>query len=306
MIVSISRRTDIPAFYTPWLLGRLEEGYALVRNPMNHHRVSRVSLRPDVVDAMVLWTKNPLPLIPHLRALDVLPYYIQFTLTPYDSEIEPALPEKQELIEAFRFLAAHLGSDHLVWRYDPILFSSRYTSEVHVRVFSQMAQRLEGCTDTCVVSFLDAYRCCAPALRQHGLVAPTPDQIFPLMQSFSEIARQHGLALRTCCEEVNLSVLNILPSRCIDPVRLERIVHKRLNLKPDRNQRASCGCAASVDIGAYDTCPGGCLYCYARHSLSTLQRNQGLHDPTSPLLLGHLEPDDVVTDRTQFSCRTKD
>ena len=142
MIVSASRRTDIPALYLPWLGRRLQEGFCLVRNPHNPHRVSRVDLRPQAVDGMVLWTKNPIPLLQLPPALARLPFYIQCTVTAYGQDLEPGLPPKPEILAAFRELAARLGPARLVWRYDPILFSAAYSLETHVARFADLAAQL--------------------------------------------------------------------------------------------------------------------------------------------------------------------
>lgn len=294
MILSASRRTDIPALYMPWLINRLNEGFALVRNPMNPHRVSRVPLTRDVLDAAVFWTKNPLPMLPYLDALRDLPYYIQFTLTPYGRDIEPHLPEKRTLLDGFAQLSRLIGSERMVWRYDPILLNAQWTKDVHLSAFSAMAKRLSGCTDTCVVSFLDRYRCmetrCAPLHIRY----PAREEMQELFFRLSSVAEDHGLRLFTCSEEIPAAP----HSACIDKARLERILGCKLSLKPDKNQRLSCGCCESIDIGAYDTCTHGCLYCYASHRTLKVPLP---HDPSSPLLIGTLQQDDVITERTAVS-----
>ena len=189
MIVSASRRTDIPALYLPWLGRRLQEGFCLVRNPHNPHSVSRVDLRPEAVDGMVLWTKNPIPLLQLPPALARIPFYIQCTVTAYGQDLEPGLPPKPEILAAFRELAARLGPARLVWRYDPILFSLAYSLETHVARFADLAAQLEGCTDACVVSFLDSYRCTARAERALGLYRPAPESAQALLRRLVPIAR---------------------------------------------------------------------------------------------------------------------
>ena len=301
MILSASRRTDIPAHFMPWFLNRLREGYVLVRNPMNPRRVSHIPLTPDVLDAAVFWTKNPLPMLPHLDALSDLPFYIQFTLTPYGHDIEPNLPEKQALLDGFVQLSHTLGAHRMVWRYDPILLNAQWTQDVHLSAFSAMAKRLSGCTDTCVTSFLDQYRCMqAPCAPLH-LHSPSAKEMQELFFRLSAIAEDNGMRLCTCCENIP----GAPRSSCIDKARLERILGCSLALSPDKNQRPACGCFESIDIGAYDTCSNGCLYCYAAHSRTSLQKNLAAHDPLSPLLVGHLRPDDIVTPRKVVSHKTQ-
>ena len=299
MILSASRRTDIPAQYLPWLCSRLREGYALVRNPMAPHRISRVNLTRDVLDAMVLWSKNPLPLLERMDDLRGIPYYLQFTLTPYGRDIEPGLPDKRLLLKGFAELAHALGPERMVWRYDPILLNAQWTKDVHFSAFAAMAKHLAGCTDTCVVSFLDHYRCMQAACAPLQLQTPCPEEMQEMFLRLSVLAKDHGIRLCTCCEDIP----GAPRSACIDKARLERITGCRLSLAPDKNQRPSCGCCESIDIGAYDTCANGCLYCYATHSHSALQRNLAAHDPSSPLLFGSLNAQDVITERRASSCK---
>ena len=285
MIVSASRRTDIPAFFMPWLVNRLREGYALVRSPYSPRRVSRVPLTPDVLDAMVLWSKNPLPMLLHLDALRDVPYYVQFTLTPYGRDIERNLPEKGILLDGFCELSRRIGPERLVWRYDPILINAKWTSDVHLAAFARMAGRLAGCTDTCTVSFLDHYRCMEKACAPLELYTPMPEVLTELLAKMADIAAQNGMQLTTCAESPELLPPGVSPARCIDPARLEKLLGCPLKLPRDANQRPDCGCARSVDIGCYNTCGNGCLYCYANWSDASIQRQRALYDPSSPLLL---------------------
>ena len=291
MIVSASRRTDIPAQHMPWLMQRLHEGYVLVRNPVSPRRVSRVPLTKDVLDGMVFWSKNPLPILPHLEQLRDIPFYIQFTLTPYGRDIEQNLPEKRALLDGFVQLSHILGPQRMVWRYDPILLNAQWTADVHLASFRAMAKRLAGCTDTCVVSFLDPYRSMAARCALLHLQYPSTDQMQELFSRLSAAANDCGMHLCTCCEQLP----DAPRSACIDKARLERILGTPLKLSPDKNQRSGCGCFESVDIGAYDTCQNGCLYCYATHRPVI-----ALPPPDSPIL-GTLHPDDIVTDRKVVS-----
>ena len=298
MIISASRRTDIPAYYSEWLFSRLKAGYVLVRNPMNPRQVSRVSLSPDLVDGIVFWTKDPIPMIKRLRELEPYTYYFQFTLTPYGRDVEPNLPPKdQVLIPAFEKLSQILGRERVVWRYDPIFFSKRYTMEYHCRAFQLMAERLSGCTEKCTVSFLDFYRKTERNMRSLKVQKETGKLQLELLERFAETAKAQGLYIDTCAETGDFSRLGIGRASCIDCERLERIGNYRLRAPKDPNQRPECGCAVSIDIGAYDTCRSGCLYCYANENSAQAEKNAGTHDPASPLLFGKIGPDDVIKDR---------
>ena len=304
MIISISRRTDIPAFYADWFYNRLRAGYLLVRNPMNLRNVSKVRLTADVVDAFVFWTKNPLPMARRLDELAVYPYYFQFTLTGYGTDIEPGVPDKRRvLLPAFKDLAARLGKKRVIWRYDPIFFSVKYTPEYHLACFEVLAAELHNSTERCVISFMDSYRNTKRNAQQLDAIEYGSEELYVFAGQLAGIAAKYGLKLQTCADGMDLTALGITPSACIDKVLLEDIGGFKLDVKKDANQRAECCCAASIDIGAYNTCPGGCLYCYANYNAPLVQTNIGAHNKTSPLLSGTLTPQDVLTERKMKSCK---
>ena len=302
MIISASRRTDLPAYYSKWFFRRLQEGYVLVRNPVNPRQVSRVSLSPEVVDGFVFWTKNPAPMIPWLDKLPDCPYYFQVTLTPYDEQIERYLPSKRKVIlPAVRQLARQIGPERVVWRYDPVFLTERYSVDFHKKAFAQIARLLRGNTVRCVISFLDWY---PPMEKRLRPLAPRPlggDEMRELAASFGQAAAENGMRIFTCAETADLSGFGVEHGCCIDRDLLERIGGRPLCAEKDRSQRAACGCVQSVDIGAYDTCPGGCLYCYADHGVGRTMRNLAGFDPLSPLLCSSLRPDDTVRERKMQS-----
>ena len=304
MILSVSRRTDIPACYSEWFFNRLRAGYVCVRNPMNFHQVSRIALTPDVVDGIVFWTKNPLPMLPRLDELQRYPYYFQFTLNAYGPDLECGLPSKNDvLLPAFRALSEKIGPERVIWRYDPILLTTRYTVQYHLHYFEELARRLSGYTRKCIISFVDLYRSTRSNTKGLGLAPLTTVEMYLLAQGLAEIAGRYGLVLESCAEEITLEPFGISHGHCIDRELLEQLLGCRLDLGKDKNQRAACGCTASIDIGMYNTCRNGCKYCYATYSLALTARNAAAHDPASPLLSGQLLPEDVVTERPVCSCR---
>ena len=304
MIISASRRTDISTYYSEWFFNRLREGYVLVRNPMNARQISRISLSPEAVDGIVFWTKNPVPMLSRLGELEPYPYYFQFTLTAYGRDVEPNLPGKNGvLIPAFQELSRMAGRERVVWRYDPIFLSDRYTVEYHCRYFRVLAAKLGEYTEKCTVSFLDFYRSTARNMRSLHIREMTAAQQREMMERFSEIAGEYGLYIDTCSEVISLEDLGISHASCVDRERLERIGGYRLNVGRDRNQRKECGCAASVDIGAYDTCGNGCLYCYATDSPPRAAERVRAHRPDSPILFGTVGPEDVIREREAVSLR---
>ena len=156
MIISASRRTDIPAYYSEWFFNRLKAGYVLVRNPMNIHKISKVSLSPKVVDGIVFWTKNPTPMLKRIPELEQYSYYFQFTLNPYGRDVELNVPSKgRVIIPAFRKLSKLIGRERVIWRYDPIIINKKYTIEYHCKYFRILASKLSEYTERCTISFVD-------------------------------------------------------------------------------------------------------------------------------------------------------
>lgn len=275
MIVSASRRTDLPAFYSEWFMNRIRAGWCEVPNPFNRRQVTRVSLLPEDVDAIVFWTRNPRPLMRHLDELDARGFRYEFlyTLIGYPREIDPHCPASTE---TFRELASRAP---VVWRYDPVVLSEATDADWHRRQFARLARALEGATDTCKVSLVDAYAKTARRLRAlEGTPFAFGDAPHDpaLMRDLAALAASHGIRLESCAETEDLRPSGIPPGRCIDP--------ERLGLPPGRKdpgQRPACGCAVSRDIGMYDSCRFGCAYCYAVRDFARVPR----HDPEAPSLL---------------------
>ncbi len=286
MIVSVSRRTDIPAFYFPWFLERLRAGEVFVRNPMNFRQVRRVPLDRGAVDGFVFWSKYPAELLKNLSALEGYPFYIQFTLNAYGTDVEGGLPELEKRIVLFQELSKKLSPGQVVWRYDPICFGQNYTPEWHIRQFEKLTGALAGYTDTCVISFLDMYRRMKKKTETMGIRPPEAEEQVWIGEKFGAVAVSCGLSLITCAEEINLEKYGIGKGACIDVKRLSALAGYPIPAKKDRNQRSACGCAASVDIGVYDTCRYQCAYCYASGGRRSLA---GEYTLESPMLCGYLE-----------------
>ncbi len=297
MIISASRRTDIPAFYSQWFMNRLKEGYALIQNPRNPQRLGRVSLSPDKVDCIIFWTKNPLPLFSALDAIDRMgyKYYFEFTLTPYDRQIERNLPPKERLVEIFSRLSDQLGPNRVDWRYDPVLINENFPAEYHLERFEKLCTALHTKTTRCIFSFADQYR------HVKGISSIQAEDILTVAKGFARIAEKFGLPLCTCAETINLEPFGITHAACIDKRKIESMIGAAIEAKKDTGQRPACGCIASVDIGAYDTCAHGCSYCYATTSQGLVARRMHAHDPLSPLLTGFPKGDELITDRTTCS-----
>lgn len=306
MIVSASRRTDIPAFYSSWFFNRIKEGYVLVPNPFDAHRISRINLSPAVVDCIVFWTKNPAPMLDNLELLKDYKFYFQFTLNPYGSELENNLPRFRKRIELFKRLADKIGREKVIWRYDPILTNEVYTVSFHREKFAETAELLKEHTEKCMLGFIDHYRHIRPAVGKFNIRPLLPEEIRQMAVSFRETMDAYpAIALETCTSKVDLSALGISTGLCVDNKLVEKITGYSIIARKDKNQRSICACVESIDIGTYETCLNGCIYCYAiRGNYATARRNSGKHDKTSPLLIGRLNEGDIVKEREVKSLRT--
>ena len=270
-VISASRRTDLPAFHTPWLLQRLRDGRCEVRNPFNG-TVRAVDLRPEAVLALVLWTRDPRPLLPHLDELAERGHPLLFlvTLNDYPAHLEPRLAPVDDVVGALHELRERLGPDAVVWRYDPVILADAMDPAWHLHHASGLAGRLAGATDQCIASWVDAYRKTErnllPALDREGQALWPEDEERDrgLARDLCAALGAHGIGLTLCCEPA--LVQDAVPAAsCVDPARLSRLAGREVRL-PRRPTRPWCGCHASIDIGAYDTCPRGCVYCYANAS----------------------------------------
>ena len=300
MIISASRRTDIPAFYSEWFINRLKEGFVYIRNPRNPNRFTRIELNTDVVDCVVFWTKNARPMLNKLDTIDALgyPYYFQFTITPYDKRVEKGLPAKAEIMETFKRLSDKIGKHRIIWRYDPVIISQDFSVQYHLDSFGKMCSILSDYTDKCIFSFIDLYakiRKNAKGVVDYEVNSLNMHQI---AQAFAAIAKDYKLVLASCSERIDLSLYSIAHASCIDQSIIEAILGCPLHAKKDANQRPDCGCIESVDIGAYDCCSHGCVYCYA-----TTSKKLRLHDSRSPLLIGHPRDGEVMTVKKATSCK---
>lgn len=298
MIISASRRSDIPAFYGDWFINRLKAGEVLVRNPMQAKQVSRIMLSPETVDALVFWTKNPANFFSRLPEIDAqgYSYYFLFTLTPYDATLEPGLPEKRDAVEVFRRLSRLIGPEKVVWRYDPVVLTDVFTPDWHTASFMHLAEALSGYTERCIISFFDDYR--KVRKRMRGIRYTMPDKALMgyLAARFADAAGRNAIRLYTCSHDIDLSDHGIMHSCCIDSALIERISGRGMRcLKKDSRQRNACGCVESRDIGRYNTCVHGCLYCYAVSGHSNACSARQAYDPFSPMLCDTLKGDETIT-----------
>lgn len=304
MILSVSRRTDIPNYYSEWFFNRLKDGFLYVRNPMNFHQISEIKISPDVVDCIVFWTKNPLPMMERLDELEAYNYYFQFTLTGYGNDVERNLPNKKtSVIPVFQELSNRIGKEKVVWRYDPIFFSNRYNAKYHLKAFRSIAEALSGYTEKCVISFLDIYPKNKKNMDNLLSYDLSDSELREFAKELSNIAKENHIKIGSCAEKVDLDEYGIIHNSCIDKELIEKIIGCKLKINKDKNQRIECGCVESVEVGTYNTCKNGCVYCYANYSAKSVESNFQKYDPLSPLLCGHIEKDDRISTRKVVSLK---
>jgi len=307
MIISASRRTDIPAFYSKWFINRLKEGFVFVRNPFNANQVSKIELSPDNVDCIVFWTKNPQPLVPKLKEIDDLgfKYYFQFTLNSYDTTLEQKLPQKKLLINTFKKLSDIIGQNKVIWRYDPVLLTANFNFEYHEKWFKYIAEELHGHTKKCIISFIDMYKKCERNMKGIHLKQISDQDKIIISKKLSAIAFDNGMIMESCAEKLLLSSYGVCPGKCIDDKLISKINGQEINIVKDKSQRHECSCVTSIDIGAYNTCKHECKYCYANFSRKAVENNCANHDDNSPLLTGNLTGDEKISKKKMFSLRKR-
>jgi hypothetical protein len=296
MIISASRRTDIPAFYAEWFINRIRAGYCTVPNPFNQKQISKVTLHPEDVDVIVFWTRNPKPFFPYLDELDQrgFRYYFQYTLLGYPREIDTKSPDRDAALSIFRELANRVGPDRMIWRYDPIVFSQLTGASYHTENYTQIATALNGYTFRSVISVMDMYakfRKRIVKLNQEGVGIVAYDgaksqRFEDLMQTFVRTATENRMQIQSCAEELDLTVYGIQPGKCVDDEFIQATFGIEVGHQKDPGQRKACGCVVSRDIGIYDSCQFGCQYCYATGNFVRAKENYEQHDPKSPSLIG--------------------
>jgi hypothetical protein len=267
-IVSVSRRTDIPAFYWPWFMNRVKERFACYANPFGG-QVYSVSLEPEDVVALVFWSRNYQPALADLPLLEQgYKFYFHYTITGLPAEFEPNVVATDEAIGTFKQLARRYSPKHVQWRFDPIVISSKTDVAERLRAFGEIAARLEGFTERCYFSFVDFYdktrRNLGKLAAETGVECrdPGPAEKGQMAQEMLKIAENHGLSLHACCEDL-VAAGGIHKAHCVDGELIHELFPERLAVTQHQPTREQCGCFASKDIGAYDTCVHGCVYCYA-------------------------------------------
>lgn len=298
MILNTGQRTDIPAFYSDWLINRIHAGFVLVRNPWYPQQVTRYRIDPSVVDLIAFCSKNPAPMIPKLPEIAAYRQFWHVTITPYGRDLEPFVPPAQEVTETFRTLSDIVGSSHIAWRYDPIIITDRYTVDFHIDAFGQMCEQLSGYTHQAIISFIDLYEKTKRNLP--GAREVSESDRLKIGKAFSAIGRKYNMRLIACHEGTDLEPYGFDCTGCMTRRTVEQAFGEELDVPSSVTPaRKDCNCLLGSDIGAYDSCGHGCLYCYANQTPELARKNMKEHDPASPFLIGHAMPGDIVHEAHQ-------
>ena len=275
MIVSVSRRCDIPRFQFKWFMERIDAGFTEVTNPFNSHQVKRVPLVPrkadmepaDGVDVLVFWTRDPRNILANVEELTQrgFLFYTMVTVTGYPPEFEPDMLQTPAALAAMKELARKIGQDRVIWRYDPVILTSITDEDFHRRNFSAIAQNLAGSVRRVIISMYDEYRSSKQrldVLEKMGRLQMLDVGAADLLADLAKCAEAAGMEIQSCAEKEDYSSLGIKPGACIDPVLIGKLWGLEFKGK-DKNQRPNCLCCQSVDLGAYGMCEARCVYCYA-------------------------------------------
>ena len=299
MILNTGLRTDIPGFFSEWFYNRIEEGFVYVRNPYVKNQIYSYRLDPELIDCIIFCTKNPKPMFENLEKIDKFNQYWHITITPYEKEIEPNVPPMNDVLESFKYLSKKLGKENVTLRYDPIFINEKYTLEKHIESFEYIANSLSDYTTEAIISFIDLYEKTKRNFPKAREV--TKDERLKLGKEFAQIGKKNNITIKTCVEGTELDKFGIDSSGCMTKEVIERAINKNLNIPKQKARNGECYCLLNNDIGEYNTCAHGCLYCYANSNKKLVKRNLKLHDPKSPILIGEIKEDDIIKEMKQKS-----
>ena len=296
MILNVSGRTDIVAFYTDWFMNRYHEGFVDVRNPFNHNLVSRIDFSD--VDAILFCTKNPIPILNKINEINK-PIIFHVTLTPYKKDIEPNVPPKGEIVEAIKKLSKIIGKDNLVIRYDPIFISAKYTLDYHIKAFENLCSLLDGYVSKILISFLDDYKNVRKNEKVLNFKELEESDYKAIGENFSASALKHHMIVHTCFEDRNLTEYGFSKDECLSRELAYKLTGKVYKKEWKARKEGKCHCVQMVDIGVYNSCKHFCKYCYANYDEKQVQDNFINHDPNSSLLVGKLNESDIIKKRSK-------
>ena len=311
MILNTGLRTDIPGFFSEWFYKRIDEGFVYARSPYAKNMVYSYKLDPELIDCIIFCTKNPKPMFNKLEKLDKFNQYWHITITPYEKEVEPNVPTVDDVLESFKFLSDKLGKEKVILRYDPIFINEKYTLEKHIESFEYIISALSDYTTEAIISFIDLYEKTKRNFPSANEVTHeerlkianevTHEERLRIGEEFAKIGKKWNIKIKTCVEGSELDKFGLDSSGCMTKEVIEMAIGKNLDIPKQKARNGECYCLLNNDIGAYNSCNHGCLYCYANSNKGLVKRNLKLHNPKSPLLIGEIKEDDIIKEMEQKS-----
>ena len=304
MILNTGLRTDIPGFFSEWFYNRIDEGFVYVRSPYAKNLVYSYQLKPELIDCIIFCTKNPKPMFKDLDKISQFNQYWHITITPYEKEVEPNVPPADEVIESFKYLSDKLGKENVSLRYDPIFINDKYTLEKHMESFEYIVESLSDYTTEAIISFIDLFE--KTKRNFPDVKEVNQNERLAIGKEFARIGKKHNIKVKTCAEGTELNKFGIDSTGCMTREVIERVIKQDLKINKKKARNGQCDCLLNNDIGAYNSCNHGCLYCYANANKRLVERNLKLHDPKSPILIGEIRENDNIKVMKQESFIVKD
>lgn len=299
MILNTGLRTDIPGFFSEWFYNRIDEGFVYVRSPYAKNLIYSYKLDPKLIDCIIFCTKNPKPMFRNLDKISEFNQYWHITITPYQKDVEPNVPPVDEVIESFKFLSQKLGKDNVSLRYDPIFINEKYTLEKHIESFEHIMKSLSNYTTEAIISFIDLYE--KTKRNFPSAVEVEKNERETIGKEFAKIGKNYNINIKTCVEGNELNKFGIDSTGCMTKEVIERVINKNLKMNSQKARNGQCECLLNNDIGEYNTCNHGCLYCYANSNKNLVKRNLKRHNPKSPILIGEIKEADTIKEMKQES-----
>lgn len=298
MVINTGGRTDTVNYYSEWLLNRFAAGEVYSRNPLFPNHVTRYRLHPEVVDCVVFCSKNYRPIVHRLHEIsDLFNVFCHYTITAYGNDVEPGVPSIDESIRTLIELSDIVGAKKIAWRYDPVLLTDKYTIGHHLKTFDYIASRIAPYISMCIFSFVEMYKRLEHNMPE--IIPITDNDRQEIAKGLGEIAAKYGIKIQTCGTSDSYAEYGIEISGCMTTKNLGEAIGCKFKDMKHKGTRAGCSCMPTRDIGAYDTCLNGCRYCYANKRPDKAIENFKKHNPNSPILLGELQPTDVIHEATQ-------
>ena len=259
MVLNISFRTDIVSMYSEWLADTLlNKEYIGSRNPYNN-KIQLFTTKD--IEGIVFCSKNYSKLLPYVEEINKKYHCLyHYTITPYEDDIEPNVPDIIESIHTLKQLSNIVGKEKIILRFDPILLTPKYTKEIIYRLFHYIVRKTHDYVKQYTFNFVNVYDKVKKNFLDLEPISKEDKEEIAI--ELGKIAMEYGIYLQTCI--LGKDYYGIHNEGCITPKTLG------LNIKPSKAPlQNNCMCTVhTYGIGDYNTCTNGCKYCYATSYVS--------------------------------------